>query len=60
MMPMKLYEVELSRISYVTYVVEALDETHAEEEAWKLLERDGGADNRDADWSLESVEPYEP
>jgi hypothetical protein len=59
-MPMKLYEVELSRISYVTYVVEALDEGQAEDEAWKLLERDGGADNRDADWSLESVERYEP
>jgi hypothetical protein len=26
-MPMKLYEVELKRVSFVTYVVEALDET---------------------------------
>ena len=60
MMPMKLYEVELKRISFVTYVVEALDETHAEEEAWKLLERDGRADTGYADWSLESVERYEP
>ena len=59
-MPMKLYEVELKRVSFVTYVVEALDENHAEDEAWKLLERDGEADNRDADWSLESVERYEP
>jgi hypothetical protein len=38
-MPMKLYEVEFVRTAYVTYVVEALDETHAEEEAWKLLEK---------------------
>ena len=63
-MPMKLYEVELKRIAYgtsfVTYVVEALEESHAEEVARKLLERDGGADYVDADWSLESVEPYEP
>jgi len=59
-MPMKLYEVELFRTSYVTYVVEALDENCAVDEAWKLLERDGGADNRDSNWSLESVEPYEP
>jgi hypothetical protein len=60
MMPMKLYEVELLRTSYVTYVVEALDENCAVDEAWKLLERDGRADNGDADWSLESVERYEP
>ena len=40
-MPMKLYEVELKRVSYVTYVVEALDEGDAEDEAWKLLEKDG-------------------
>jgi hypothetical protein len=40
-MPMKLYEVELLRTSFVTYVVEALDENHAEDEAWKLLEKDG-------------------
>ena len=58
-MPMKLYEVELLRTSYVTYVVEALDENHAEDEAWKLLEKDGN-DKGYADWSLESVERYEP
>jgi hypothetical protein len=60
MMPMKLYEVELKRSSYVTYVVEALDESHAEEEAWKLLERDGRADNGDAYWDVQFVERYEP
>jgi hypothetical protein len=59
-MPMKLYEVEFLRTAYVTYVVEALDEGHAEDEAWKLLERDGGADNRDANWDVSSVERYEP
>ena len=59
-MPMKLYEVELKRISFVTYVVEALDESHAEEEAWKLMERDGRADNGDAYWDVHFVERYEP
>jgi hypothetical protein len=59
-MPMKLYEVELVRISYVTYVVEALDEGQAEDEAWKLLERDGRADNGDANWDVNYVERYEP
>ena len=59
-MPMKLYEVELVRTAYITYVVEALDETHAEDEAWKLLERDGKADTGDADWDVNFVERYEP
>jgi hypothetical protein len=54
-MPMKLYEVELKRASYVTYVVEALDENHAEDEAWKLLEKDGRADNGDAGWELSNT-----
>ena len=58
-MPMKLYEVELKRTNYKAYVVEALDENHAEEEAWKLLERDG-SDNGNAQWERESVERYEP
>jgi hypothetical protein len=58
-MPMKLYEVELKRVSFVTYVVEALDENHAEDEAWKLLERDGEADNRDADWEVNNTWEYE-
>jgi hypothetical protein len=59
MMPMKMYEVELLRTSYVTYVVEALDENHAEDEAWKLLEKDGRADNGDAGWELSNVWRYE-
>ena len=59
-MPMKLYEVELKRVSFVTYVVEALDENHAEDEAWKLLERDGKADTGEADWDVNFVERYEP
>ena len=58
-MPMKLYEVELSRISYVTYVVEALDETHAEEEAWKLLEKDVPQSELEM-WDFNSTDPYEP
>ena len=59
-MPMKLYEVELKRVSFTTYVVEALDEGHAEEVAWMLWERTDRPENGDADWSLESVERYEP
>lgn len=57
-MPMKTYEVELKRISYVTYTVQALDENHAEDEAWKLLERDGRETN-DATWEVEYVAEYE-
>lgn len=59
-MPMKLYEVELVRTAYITYVVEALDENQAVDEAWKLLERDGRADNGDAHWDVNFVERYEP
>ena len=51
-MPMKIYEVELRRTSYVTYTVQALDENQAEDEAWRLLEGDYGADNGDADWEV--------
>jgi len=57
-MTMKVYEVELKRVSFVTYVVEALDETHAEDEAWKLLERDGRADNSDATWDVNDTWEY--
>ena len=57
-MPMKTYEVELKRVSFVTYVVEALDENHAEDEAWKLLERDG-RDTNYATWEVEYVAEYE-
>ena len=39
-MPFKIYEVELKRVRYVTYTVEALDENHAEEIAWDLLKKD--------------------
>ena len=58
MMPMKLYEVELKRISFVTYVVEALDEGDAEDEAWKLLEKDGN-DKGYADWEVNYTWEYE-
>jgi hypothetical protein len=57
-MPMKTYEVELKRVSYVTYIVQALDENHAEDEAWKLLEKDGN-DKGYADWEVEYVSEYE-
>ena len=54
-MPFKIYEVELKRTSYVTYNVQALDENNAEDEAWRLLEEDFGADNGDADWEVNAI-----
>jgi hypothetical protein len=57
-MPMKLYEVELQRTSR-TYRVEALDEGHAEEEAWKLLEKDVPQSELEM-WDFNSTDPYEP
>ena len=58
-MPMKLYEVELVRTAYVTYVVEALDESDAEDEAWKMLESDG-TNKHGANWETNSVEECTP
>ena len=58
-MPFKIYEVELKRTSYVTYVVEALDENAAEEVAWDLLQKDGN-DKGDAEWELNNIWSYEP
>jgi hypothetical protein len=52
---MKTYQVELKRTSFVTYVVEAPDENHAEDEAWRLLEKDGN-DKGYADWEVGSIE----
>jgi len=57
-MPKKLYTVELVRTSFVTYTVEAQDSGDAEDEAWKLLARDG-ADNGDAEWDINYVGEYE-
>lgn len=59
-MPFRLYEVELKRTSYVTYVVEALDESAAEEVALDLLSKDGSADNSEAEWDVNNVWRYEP
>ena len=59
-MPFRLYEVELKRVSYVRYVVEALDESAAEEVALDLLSKDGGADNSEAEWDVNNVWRYEP
>ena len=58
-MPMKLYEVEFKRTSYVTHIVEALDEDAAEEVAWDLLKKDGN-DKGEAEWELNNVWSYEP
>ena len=51
---MKFYEVELKRESYITIWVEALNEAHAEELAWKEIENRRDAD--DASWLVESIE----
>ena len=51
---MKTYEVELKRESYITIWVEALNEAHAEELAWKEIENRRDAD--DASWLVESIE----
>lgn len=58
-MPMKLYEVEFKRISFTTYVVEALDGGHAEWEAWELLQKDVPESEWDM-WDVNFVEDYEP
>jgi hypothetical protein len=55
---MKTYEIELKRTSYVVYEIEAPDEDSAEDEAWRLLERDGN-DKGYADWEVESIECIE-
>ena len=54
-MPFKIYEVELKRVSYVTYTVEALDENAAEEVAWDLLSKDDKPDSGEADWSVNFI-----
>lgn len=51
---MKTYEVELRRTSYITVTVEAEDEDHAEELAWKEIET-GRTDINDATWEVESI-----
>ena len=51
---MKTYEVELKRESYITIWVEALNEAHAEELAWKEIE--DRPDSDDASWLIESIE----
>ena len=51
---MKTYEVEMRRESYITIWVEALNEAHAEELAWKEIE--DRPDSDDASWLVESIE----
>lgn len=51
---MKTYEVEMKRESYITIWVEALNEAHAEEVAWKEIE--DRYDYKDASWLVESIE----
>jgi hypothetical protein len=52
---MKTYEVELEYTAYMVVTVEAENEEHAEDVAWKEIEKDG-LDKRGGDWRVESVE----
>jgi hypothetical protein len=54
---MKTYEVELRRVSYVTYYVEADNPEQAEMRAWEELERDAESLSiENASWDVESIE----
>ena len=56
-MTKKQFEVELRRVSYVTYYVEADDPEQAEMRAWEELERDAEALSiENASWNVESIE----
>ena len=51
---MKTYEVELRRVSYIVFTVEAENKDEAEEKAW--AECDDRPDSDDATWDVASVE----
>ena len=56
-MTKKQFEVELRRVSYVTYYVEADDPEQAEMRAWEELERDAESLSiENASWDVESIE----
>ena len=57
-MPFKIYQVELKRTSYVTHIVEALDENAAEEVAWSLLQEDVPESELEM-WEVNFVKDYE-
>jgi hypothetical protein len=54
---MKVYEVELRRVSYVTMQVEAASIEEAEDAAW--LELQTGDYDENGDWNLNSIEELE-
>jgi hypothetical protein len=54
----KTYEVELQRMSYVTFTVEA--ETVEEAEALAFREVEGQGDSAYASWEVESIEEVKP
>lgn len=56
---MKTYHVELKRVSYVNYEVEANTPEEAEDKAWKMLETDDFYKS-DAYWDCESIEEVNP
>lgn len=55
---MTVYEVELRRVSYVTFQVEAESIEKAEDAAWLELQTGDYDDN--GDWDLHSIEEMEP
>lgn len=59
-MPMKLYEVEITKTRRVTYVVQALDSDEAQEAAWGLLDRDKESRLSEPEWEVTYVGGCEP
>ena len=56
---MKTYSVELKRVSYLTYVVEADDEDDAQDKAWDMLANEANTLRDYASWDVESVLEHE-
>ena len=52
---MRLFEVELKRVSFVTVRVEAKNEDEAENLAWEELASDGSYGEGYASWEIESI-----
>ncbi len=56
---MKTYEIELKRVSYVTFTIEAETQDEAESLAWRELASDGSYGESDSNWDIESIELLE-
>jgi hypothetical protein len=51
---MKTFEVEMSRVSYITFTVEAENKDDAEDKAWEEVKQ--RPDVHEATWNVASVE----